>query len=189
MNEMVIEFEGYPGTIGTTGIGFDLTAKWASHTGYRHHVWDIKLESSVALDINNKKHREVLENYAYEQFLHNKQAPFLVGRHDCELWHNLWQRGSGSVTIRLPQWHNNVVSKCLESYGFILIDQWNHLWSLPADQGHPEVASQLLKPLLKKGTRLTDEAELAAAVDMQAQHAGYVPRKPLSQGHRQGALF
>ena len=190
MTMIHVEFEGHAGTVGQSHYGVDVKGKWASHTGYRHHFWGVECFKDDRFDINRTEDKIKLIEFAEAEYNNNKKAPFLVGRHDCELWSYLDIDKNKGVTIRLPSWHESIITVCLESYGFTLSDKINDYWTLPADQSQDiETVRSLLKPLLARGSRLTDEHDLAAAVDKQAQQAGYLPRQLLSEGFSQASLF
>lgn len=185
-----VKFEGHAGTVGQSYYGIDIRGKWASHTGYCHHLWEVECFSDNEFNTNRAEEKGKIIAFAESEFMRNKKAPYLVGKHDCELWSYLRIDRKTGVTIRLPSWNESIVSACLESYGFKLSDKNNNYWTLPADQSQDiETVRSLLKPLLAKGSRLTDEHDLAAAVDKQAQQAGYLPRQLLSEGFSQASLF
>lgn len=147
-----------------------LYAKWASHTGYR---------SGIGLP--NDPLKAALVRYRKES-----AYPFLVWKEGKEGgWSDIQMCTlmRGAVLIRLPQWHEGVVAECLRRLGMVPHDRYNHFgreeyWRFDPERklSVPQVR-ELLRPLMRDGTRLADESDLAAALWRHAHDCGWVQKQ------------
>ena len=126
-------------------------ARWASHTGY--------------FSLGNR--RDWSESASWDETslaLHQKALalPFLVGPWDAEGWSVIGKSySSGLIQFRVPGWTEDVLKESLrQAVGAFETCSVNCYWSFPAGTTLPQ-ARELLAPLLARGTRLTDQSELA----------------------------
>lgn len=178
---VAITINGLEGSAKLGACGIELRGPWASHTGYRSDAAGVSSECGAA----------DLYAAAEARYEEQKVYAFAVGdEHRDNGWKTLGQSHDGSIEIRLPQWHQGIVSKVLESYGMQFTCKFNYRWSFPAGSGvDMATARTVFAPILSPGTRFADEHELAKKIDSAACQAGYSLRTPLQHGGAQCALF
>lgn len=178
--KITIIINGLTGSAEFTDHGVELRGPWASHTGFIS-VTGIKGNGDAGMLY------KLAETY-YEE---NKRLSFLVGpEHREEGWKAISESWCGAVTVKLPHWHQGIVSGRLESYGMQLDCRLNQRWIFPPEGGVSiEVARLLLAPVLRPMTRFADEETLAQEIDEAAWLQGFSHRTPLQAGRAQQALF
>lgn len=160
---------GFPGRVSFDGFGYALHGKWASHTGYRHEITNELSYHAPELDLETVAQR--LATQAYDI---NVTYPFVVGEeHREQGWKSIRVNYEGLVQIRLPDWHEGVVADVLVRMGMKLDCDINHFWVFDASVDL-KIAKEVLAPILKAKTRLTDEHALAKALEISARQAGLI---------------
>jgi hypothetical protein len=143
--EMPVAVAGIAGIATMEAGGYAFTAKWASHTGYRH-------------TFNANDDPQVIAQELYDE---QASLCYLVGDEHKEFgWKTVQINHDGLVQIRLPQWAGVVVTESLEHMGIELHCPFNCYWVFPAGVSL-EQARDALQPLLNPSTRLIDEYSLA----------------------------
>ena len=156
--EWEIEEAGEKMTVAPGCIGFEFYGRPASHTGFHNDVSGISEENLVAEA--KKRIRRFLD------------APYLVGKYDCELWREIGVCPySGRFQIRLPHWHTGQVLAELQRLGFRLYDKTNLYVIAPMRLSRAEMLA-LMTPLMAAGSRAKPEAELVEALAQQAAFMG-----------------
>lgn len=146
--EILLTLGGIPGKVKWGYGGWEVHAKWASHTGYRSTM---KQGDAHALAVD-----------LYESQVN---LPYLVGDEHKECgWKKISLNTDGYVQIRLPDWASDSLKDSLSRLGMSEICEHNRYWFFP-DKVTLEQAREVLAPVLRPKTRFVDEEQLAAEID------------------------
>lgn len=140
---------GIPGYAEASVGGWGFNGKWASHTGYKHTY----VEASDA---------DELEKAGVALYEEQSHLCYLVGdEHKDFGWKKIKTNMVGLVEIRIPQWASKQIKDALLAVGMSESCPLNCYWVFKKDV-QTDNAKEVLEPLLKAGTRFSDEADLAA---------------------------
>jgi len=183
-----LEVNGIPGRIEFDHAIEDFGAyrKWASHTGFRSTLRGFRgtLSQYTEDQIIERAKEIAREHYAVAETL-----PFLVGDEHREFgWKKLQVNTAGEVEIRLPCWHEGVLSGRLEEYGVTEKCPLNKYWIFEPGCDIQD-AKAILQPILAAGSRLVDKRQLVKMIDDCATNRGFIAGELLSQGSIQPSLF
>lgn len=176
-----VELEGLAGAVRITSEDVSLHGKWASHTGFRSHA------GMLASDLSDEELRKI----AAEHYKESMDYAFAVGdEHREHGWKKICMDYKKRIQIRLPDWHEGIVSATLERYGMVNTCKNNHYWTFEADSRvSMQTARAVLEPILRPGTRFACEQQMSDAIDICAITNGYLARTPLFSGAMQAELF
>jgi len=162
-----ISVDGISGSVQLGGFT-SVRGKWASHTGYHSYS-----EAFLGLPDTYQALIEIAQQYANTSFDKNAKYPFLVGdEHKEHGWKSICLDDDNRIRIRLPDWHNYTVANYLHEIGMRLDCPHNNYWVFPEGAIDLKQAKLALAPLLKKGSRLTDETVLLEELKRSVQTVG-----------------
>lgn len=173
--------DGQEGRITACSSDVSLHGKWASHTGFRCKV---NQTESVLDD-------EALRTIAWNNYAEESQYAFAVGdEHREEGWKKVAVDYQGRIQLRLPDWHEGIVSATLERYGMTNTCPHNRYWTFAADSGVTAATVRaVFAPILQPGTRLACEQTMSDAIDRCAMSNAFLVGTPLYAGAMQAELF
>lgn len=145
----VIKLKSLKGT-----IGLSIYSRFISHTGYK---------SSGAIKIEDDKSiAEITQKYLNKAYSNTKTLPYIVWKEYRE--HGWPEIGinNGRNYVRIPNWADDVLKEALKYIGFKEDCKINHYWGVCAKELSKQDLKNILKPIFKDGSRLSDENHLAS---------------------------
>lgn len=183
-----LELNGEPGKVefDDSLLGYQVSGKWASHTGFFSSCAGLHETVSRYDDATLYGRAEQISIGHYEKA---RELPFLVGdEHKEHGWKKISRNYHGQIEIRLPQWQEGIVAQELESLGIKQSCKLNNYWVFEKDVDWID-AKAVVAPLMAKGTRLSDEQELAGQLKESVIAQGFLPGVLMSEGGIQPSLF